>query len=161
MATPIYFCDPKDVKPDEIMWNDTLLHNAEQEILNAPRSCKAAMRSVDKHKWNEACHKEMNALQMNGTFRFTKLRKGRRALGTKWVFTIKDSGLYKARLVALGNFQKEGIDYTTTFSPVIRYTCLRILLAIAARYNLTIRTNGCHDCVLKWNFLRRDLYQTA
>ena len=45
---------------------------------------------------------------------------------------------YKARVVARGFGQKEGVDYDEIFSPVVRHTSIRVLLAIVAHQNLEL-----------------------
>jgi hypothetical protein len=59
-------------------------------------------------------------------------------VSSKWLFKIKhvvDGSIekYKARFVARGFSQKEGIDYEETFAPVARYTSIRTIIALAAK----------------------------
>ena len=50
---------------------------------------------------------------------------------------------YRARLVARGFLQREGMDFEDVFSPVVRYSTLQIILALAARYGLFKRHLDC------------------
>jgi hypothetical protein len=64
-------------------------------------------------------------------------------LRTKWVFKIKtninnEPEMYKARFVAKGFDQEEGIDYKETFAPVVRIQAIRLLIAIAVNEGLKI-----------------------
>ncbi|GJV26849.1 putative reverse transcriptase, RNA-dependent DNA polymerase [Tanacetum coccineum] len=63
-------------------------------------------------------------------------KKGKRAIGTKWVYKNKkdERGIVirnKARLVAHGNAQEEGIDYDEVFAPIARIEAIRLFLAYA------------------------------
>nr|GEV21737.1 hypothetical protein [Tanacetum cinerariifolium] len=65
------------------------------------------------------------------------LPHGKRAIGTKWVFRNKkdERGIVvrnKARLVAQGHTQEEGIDYEEVFAPVARIEAIRLFLAYAS-----------------------------
>ncbi|GJZ66018.1 putative ribonuclease H-like domain-containing protein [Tanacetum coccineum] len=65
------------------------------------------------------------------------LPKGKRAIGTKWVYRNKkdERGIVvrnKARLVAQGYTQEEGIDYDEVFAPVARIEAIRLFLAYAS-----------------------------
>nr|GFD06327.1 copia protein [Tanacetum cinerariifolium] len=62
---------------------------------------------------------------------------GKRAIGTKWVYRNKkdERGIVirnKARLVAQGYTQEEGIDYKEVFAPVSRIEAIRLFLAYAS-----------------------------
>ena len=57
----------------------------------------------------------------------------------RWIFTTKDNGTKKVRWIAKGFKQKEGIDYTNTYSPTVQAVSLRITIAIVARYNWNLK----------------------
>ncbi|GJS99237.1 putative RNA-directed DNA polymerase [Tanacetum coccineum] len=92
--------------------------------------------------WLRQCNNEMNALYSNDTWEVVELPLGRKAIGGKWVYKIKykssgDIDRYKARYVAKGYNQKEGIDFDETFSPVVKIVTIRCVI------NLAVQNNWC------------------
>ena len=86
---------------------------------------------------------EFDSLMENGTWKYQELPKERKTVKNKWIYKVKlavDGSVdrYKARLVAKGFTQKEGVDYTETSSPVIKFDSIRTVLSIAAAEDMNI-----------------------
>ncbi|GJX07571.1 putative ribonuclease H-like domain-containing protein [Tanacetum coccineum] len=99
-----------------------------------PASVDQALNNPD---WVEAMQEEMQQFKNQQVWVLVELPKGKRAIGTKWILKNKRDarGIVcrnKARLVAQGHRQEEGIDYTEVFAPVARVEAIRLFLAFAS-----------------------------
>jgi hypothetical protein len=95
--------------------------------------------------WLDAMHEELNNLERCKVWKLVERPKEcRNVIGTKWIFKNKqdESGIVvrnKARLVAQGYSQVEGINYGETYAPVARLESIRILLAYATHHNFKLQ----------------------
>jgi len=108
-----------------------------------PKTFSHALSGPKANEWIKAMEEEMESMKINQVWDLVDLLSGRRSIGNKWVLKIKHKvdGLierYKARLVAKGYTQEEGIDFENTFSPVVRITSVRLILAIVAHMDLEL-----------------------
>jgi hypothetical protein len=95
--------------------------------------------------WVMAMHDE---LKRNNVWTLVPRPNDRVIIGTKWVFKnkINEYGIVvrnKARLVAQGYSQEEGIDYDETFASVAKLEAIRILLSLYMSYKFQTLSNGC------------------
>ena len=95
------------------------------------------LEAVQSPEWRAAMDKEIEALELTNTWTLTTLPPGKIPIGCKWVYRTKyksDGTIerHKARLVAKGYTQREGLDYTDTFSPVAKSVSVRMVLSLAA-----------------------------
>ena len=79
---------------------------------------------------------EYQSIMKNDVWDVVPTPEGKSVVTSKWIYKIKHAAdgsieKYKARFVARGFSQKEGIDYEETFAPVSRYTSIRSILALA------------------------------
>jgi len=93
--------------------------------------------------WILGMQDELNQFKRNDIWDLVPKPEHKNIIGTKWVFRNKlnEQGEVirnKARLVAQGYSQQEGIDYTETFAPVARLEAIRLLLSYAVNHNITL-----------------------
>lgn len=130
----------RDMKPTQ-RYQAGFLTNNNEPMKNEPSNVIEAMESDEKEQWTVAMNDEYNSLIKNNTWELVDLPKGSKAIGCKWVFKRKfheNCARLKARLVARGYSQREGIDFNLTFSPVVRYTSIRFLMAMAVKFGWKI-----------------------
>ena len=91
---------------------------------------------------------EYQSIMKNDVWDVVPRPRGKSIITSKWIYKIKHDAngsteKYKARFVARGFSQKEGIDYEETFALVARYTSIRSVLALVA--------------VMKWKIHQMDV----
>ena len=119
-------------------------------------------QAVKHQAWREAMAQEFNALQRNGTWSLVPYNSTMNVLPNKWVFKIKhhaDGTLerHKARLVANGFHQKAGVDYTETFSPVVKHSTIRLVLSLAVSKKWHVRQLDVQNAFLH-GYLNEHVY---
>ena len=129
-----------------------------------PTTYEDAIESVESAGWIGAMTEEMESLHKNSVWELVPKPKERKLVGCKWVFRKKegihddDAITYKARLVAKGYSQK-GVDYDEIFSPVVKHTSIRLLLSIAAQYDMEIEQMDVKTAFLHGD-LEEDIYMS-
>ncbi|CAH9084965.1 unnamed protein product [Cuscuta europaea] len=113
-------------------------------------------------KWREAMADEFNALINNNTWDLVPFDNSKNIVGCKWIYKTKyhsDGSLerHKARLVAQGFNQQAGIDFSETFSPVVKPTTVRIVLTVAISFGWGIRQLDVKNAFLHGN-LTEEVY---
>lgn len=126
-----------------------------------PSTAKKAMSSPFASFWRAAMAAEHASLVQHATYELVPLPHPRPNLvSCRWVFAVKEKdGLvtrFKARLVARGFTQQEGIDFTETYSPVVKYKSLRIFLALVVRHNWRVEIMDVQTA-----YLHADLKETV
>ncbi|GJX01680.1 putative ribonuclease H-like domain-containing protein [Tanacetum coccineum] len=104
---------------------------------------KKISEALEDESWVDAMQEELLQFEIQKVWILVDLPYGKKAIGTKWVYRNKkdERGVVvrnKARLVAQGHRQKEGIDYDEVFAPVARLEAIRIFLAFASYKGLIV-----------------------
>ncbi|GJW22508.1 putative ribonuclease H-like domain-containing protein [Tanacetum coccineum] len=104
------------------------------ELNEEPKKISEALKD---DSWVEAMQEELLQFRLQQVWILVDLPHGAKVIGTKWVYRNKqdERGVVvrnKARLVAQGHRQEEGIDYDEVFAPVARIEAIRLFLAFAS-----------------------------
>ncbi|PLW18521.1 hypothetical protein PCASD_23785, partial [Puccinia coronata f. sp. avenae] len=105
-----------------------------------PNTIKSALSGADSSSWRKAAEYELKKFESLGVWEPVRPYKGLKALGARWVFTIKrmpDGSIdkFRARYVAKGFNQVMGTDCNETYAPTASLNTLRMLLSIAQTKN--------------------------
>ncbi len=129
---------------------------ADSEALE-PHNLAEAKRRPDWPLWEQVIREELATLHAAGTWTLEHAPPRANVIGSKWVFKAKKDASgkvvrYKARLVAQGFSQVEGVDYFDTYTPVARLASSRAIIAMANRLGLEL-----HQVDIKGAYLNGEL----
>ncbi|GJS15987.1 putative reverse transcriptase domain-containing protein [Tanacetum coccineum] len=111
---------------------------------------KKVIHALKDPSWIEAMQEELLQFKLQEVWTLVDLPNGKRAIGSKWVFRNKknERGIVirnKARLVAEGYTQEEGIDYDEVFAPVARIEAIRLFLAYASFKDFVVTSPALYE----------------
>ncbi|CAI7895966.1 unnamed protein product, partial [Closterium sp. NIES-54] len=102
-----------------------------------PRSYVEAIEGPYSSQWQASMDAEMASWKSTGTYVDEVPPPGANIVSGMWIFRVKrpsgSPSVFKARYVARGFSQRQGVDYFQTFSPTPKMTTLRVLLHVAAQ----------------------------
>ena len=119
-----------------------------------PTEPKSVKHALSDPAWHAAMQAQYKALLDNGTWELVPPSSAQNLVGCKWVFRVKYTKdrtveRLKARLVAKGFHQRPGLDYSETFSPVIKQSTVRLLLTLATINGWRLRQLDINDAFLQ------------
>ncbi|CAI5536987.1 unnamed protein product [Closterium sp. Naga37s-1] len=123
-----------------------------------PRSYAESIEGPYSSQWQSAMDAEMASWKSTGTYVDEVPPPGANIVSGMWIFRVKrppgSPPVFKARYVARGFSQRQGVDYFQTFSPTPKMTTLRVLLHIAAQ-----RDYELHSLDFSTAFLQGSLHE--
>ncbi|POM77221.1 Integrase catalytic core protein [Phytophthora palmivora] len=138
--------------------------------VKVPKNRREALRSKWASFWLEAEAEEIAALKAKGFIQEIpneEIPEDAKPVSTMWVYALKSDHQgyvirFKARIVALGNHQRPGIDFKETFAPVARMASFRLLLGLAALLELEVYGGDVNTAYLNaWLGIRQYLHSIS
>ncbi|GJW99719.1 putative ribonuclease H-like domain-containing protein [Tanacetum coccineum] len=107
------------------------------DFINLETVMNKISEALEDESWVDAMQEELLQFKIQKVWILVDLPFGKKAINTRWVYRNKkdERGVVvrnKARLVAQGHRQEEGIDYDEVFAPVAKIEAIRIFLAFAS-----------------------------
>ncbi|XP_019455050.1 PREDICTED: uncharacterized protein LOC109356169 [Lupinus angustifolius] len=132
--------------------------------ISAHIELKTFKQAITSHDWVQAMKHELQALQDNNTWTIVSLPPDKSPIGSKWVYKLKfkaDGTIerHKARLGAKGFNQIEDLDFFETFTPVVKLTTIRMLLAVASSKHWILEQLDVNNVFLHSD-LNEEIYMT-
>ncbi|GJS51453.1 putative ribonuclease H-like domain-containing protein [Tanacetum coccineum] len=114
-----------------------ILRDPQSAVQTRSKVTKKISEALEDESWVDAIQEELFQFKIQRVWILVDLPYGKKVIGTKWVYRNKkdERGVVvrnKARLVAQGHRQEQGIDYDEVFAPVARIEAIRIFLAFAS-----------------------------
>ncbi|CAI7758162.1 unnamed protein product, partial [Closterium sp. NIES-53] len=123
-----------------------------------PRSYAEAIEGRYSSKWQAAMDAEMASWKSTRTYVDKVPPPGANIVSGMWIFRVKrppgSLPVFKARYVARGFSQRQGVDFFQTFSPTPKMTTLRVLLHVAAQHDYEL-----HSLDFSTAFLQGSLHE--
>jgi hypothetical protein len=113
--------------------------------------------AIKKQVWKDSMMEEYTSIMKNDVWEIVPRPKNKFVVSSKLIYKIKHAAdgsidKYKARFVARGFSQKEGVDYEETFAPMARYTSICAVMSIATQMGWKI-----HQMDVKTTFLNGNI----
>nr|GEV50153.1 retrovirus-related Pol polyprotein from transposon TNT 1-94 [Tanacetum cinerariifolium] len=158
----------QEVKEDNLdievahMGNDPLHGVPNTEVTSAQSSSTTYKEALTQSCWIEAMQEELNEFERLEVCELVPRPDKVMVITLKWIYKFKLDELggilkNKARLVARGYRQEEGIDFEESFAPVARLEAIRIFLAYAAHKNMVVYQTEVKTTFLNGN-LKEEVY---
>ncbi|CAI7791246.1 unnamed protein product [Closterium sp. NIES-54] len=123
-----------------------------------PRSYAEAIEGLYSSQWQVVMDVEMASWKSTGTYIDEVPQPGANIVSGMWIFRVKrppgSPPVFKARYVARGFSQRQGVDFFQTFSPTPKMTTLRVLLHVAAQCDYEL-----HSLDFSTAFLQGSLHE--
>lgn len=122
-----------------------------------------ALEGPDREQWKQAMADELQSFEDSDAWQLVDHPGDVTIVKCRWVlnkkYDFENNVRYRARLVAKGFSQKPGVDYTDTFSPVVRHSTLRLLFALSVQMKMSITHLDVTTAFLN-GFLKENIYMS-